>query len=277
MQQKRIVYTVPMLSLRCLAVGTILTGWFMAPALAATPGDYDYCAVVGLCGAGEGDCDGSQECQSGLLCVNDVGAKYGYDAVVDVCQPPERLAPGHYDYCVVEGPCGGGEGDCDSDSGCQSGLVCVNDVGAKYGFDAIVDVCQLPERLAPGHYDYCVVEGPCGAGEGDCDSNSGCQSGLVCVNDVGADYGFRSIVDVCEASPRDAVLGSNDYCVVAGPCGAGEGDCDSNSGCQTGLVCVNDVGANYGFRSIVDVCEVSSGWTLGGNDVPRPVHRLDRK
>jgi hypothetical protein len=106
-----------------------------------------------------------------------------------------------------------------------------------------------------GSNDYCKVAGPCGVGEGDCDNNQECQSGLVCVNNVGAKYGFRSIVDVCEAPVDHTALGGNDYCKVAGPCGVGEGDCDNNQECQSGLVCVNNVGANYGFRPIVDVCE----------------------
>lgn len=77
--------------------------------------------------------------------------------------------------------------------------------------------------LAPGHNEYCLKHGPCVAGLGDCDSNSECQSGLRCVDDVGARYGWRSIVDVCEApaSPDD-----NDYCHSSqhGPCSAGQGD-----------------------------------------------------
>jgi len=51
-----------------------------------TPGDHDYCTLYGPCSAGEGDCDGNAQCQSGLTCVNDVGANYGYDAIVDVCE-----------------------------------------------------------------------------------------------------------------------------------------------------------------------------------------------
>jgi len=54
--------------------------------VSGTPGDYDYCALYGPCAAGEGDCDGNAECQSGLTCVNDVGANYGYDSIVDVCE-----------------------------------------------------------------------------------------------------------------------------------------------------------------------------------------------
>ena len=54
--------------------------------------------------------------------------------------------------------------------------------------------------LTPGHADYCRDFGPCSAGQGDCDSDTECQSGLTCVNNVGANYGWRAIVDVCEAS-----------------------------------------------------------------------------
>ena len=38
--------------------------------------------------------------------------------------------------------------------------------------------------LSPGHNDYCQVMGPCSAGQGDCDSDSECQSELTCVEDV---------------------------------------------------------------------------------------------
>ena len=103
-------------------------------------------------------------------------------------------------YCTAAVPCRAGEGDCDADNECQSGLACVDNVGEKYGFAAPVDVCQ-PVQLALGHDDYCTMEGegPCGVGEGDCDSDKECESGLVCVEDVGADYGYRTIVAVCEA------------------------------------------------------------------------------
>jgi fibronectin type 3 domain-containing protein len=56
--------------------------------------------------------------------------------------PPLEL--GHSDYCKEYGPCEAGEGDCDTGQ-CQSGLVCAQNVGAKYGFEATVDVCESPE------------------------------------------------------------------------------------------------------------------------------------
>jgi hypothetical protein len=51
-----------------------------------------------------------------------------------------------------------------------------------------------------------------------------------------------------------------DYCSEYGPCKAGIGDCDKDSECAIGLYCAQDVGANYGWPSNVDVCEqVSCG------------------
>ena len=58
--------------------------------------------------------------------------------------------------------------------------------------------------LSPGQADYCQVMGPCSAGQGDCDSDSECQSELTCVEAVGAAYGFAADSNVCLAtSPGD--------------------------------------------------------------------------
>ena len=47
----------------------------------------------------------------------------------------------------------------------------------------------------------------------------------------------------------------DDYCADYGPCSEGVGDCDGDSQCESGLICAQDVGANYGWGSLVDVCE----------------------
>ena len=60
--------------------------------------------------------------------------------------------------------------------------------------------------LSAGHADYCQVMGPCSAGQGDCDGDSECQSGLACVDDVGASHGFAADVDVCEASTTGSLV-----------------------------------------------------------------------
>ena len=195
--------------------------------------DPDYCRDFGPCPAGKGDCDSNNECQSGLTCVNDVGARYGLPAHYDVC---EAGGPDP-NYCVYN-YCGPGDGDCDPGQ-CDEGT-CVNDVGARYGLPAHYDVCEAggPDP------DYCVYN-YCGLGDGDCDPGQ-CDEG-VCVNDVGARYGLPAHYDVCEAGGPDP-----NYCVY-NYCGPGDGDCDPGQ-CDEGI-CVNDVGARYGLPAHYDVCE----------------------
>ena len=105
------------------------------------PADPDYC-VSRICGEGQGDCDPGQ-CAAGLVCVNDVGAKYGLPAYYDVCEARTTTGGPDPDYCVGRA-CQAGEGDCDPGQ-CGPGLVCVNDVGAQYGLPAHYDVCEAPD------------------------------------------------------------------------------------------------------------------------------------
>jgi hypothetical protein len=52
--------------------------------------------------------------------------------------------------------------------------------------------------LARGSADYCRSgEYRCPSGQGDCDTNADCASGLTCAQNVGASYGFSSTTDVC--------------------------------------------------------------------------------
>jgi hypothetical protein len=64
---------------------------------------------------------------------------------------------------------------------------------------------------------------------------------------------------VIQAGPN---LGSDSFCDVQ-LCGVGEGDCDNNAQCESGLFCSNDAGANYGFQPAIDVCEVGLTVTKG--------------
>ena len=160
-------------------------------------------------------------------------------------QAQEWCVPPDPDYCVTRS-CGIGDGDCDPGQ-CDEG-VCVNDVGAQYGLPAYYDVCEAQQSGRPDP-DYCVTRS-CGVGEGDCDPGQ-CGAGLVCVNDVGAEYGLPADYDVCEA--QQSGRPDPDYCVTRS-CGVGEGDCDPGQ-CGAGLVCVNDVGAEYGLPAHYDVCE----------------------
>ncbi len=113
-------------------------------------------------------------------------------------------------YCAANacGPCLAGEGDCDSDSECASGLSCAHDVGSRYGLPPTADVCEASTGrddagcpLAPGDWQYCADPrcGPCLHGQGDCDSDNECASGLVCAFNAGARHGLPEKMDVCES------------------------------------------------------------------------------
>lgn len=107
---------------------------------------------------------------------------------------------------------------------------------------------QAQDWCVPPDPDYCVTR-VCQKGEGDCDPGQ-CAAGLICVNDVGAQYGLPAHYDVCEAGSSGGA--DPDYC-VNNYCGIGDGDCDPGQ-CDEGT-CVNDVGANYGLPGHYDVCE----------------------
>jgi hypothetical protein len=92
----------------------------------------------------------------------------------------------------------------------------------------------------------------CEDGQGDCDTDADCVTGTTCGYNVGLDWGFAEDVDVCEAP------GIPTTCSAAAPCGEGQGDCDLDSHCMSGLICVTDVGANYALPPMVDVCETAS-------------------
>ena len=112
----------------------------------------------------------------------------------------------------------------------------------------LVGVALARDWCVPPDPDYCVSR-VCGEGEGDCDPGQ-CGTGLVCVNDVGANYGLPDYYDVCEAA--GGAHPDPDYC-VNNTCGIGEGDCDPGQ-CDEGT-CVADVGENYGLPAHYDVCE----------------------
>ncbi|MFB3904967.1 MAG: hypothetical protein ACE15E_16065 [Acidobacteriota bacterium] len=230
-------------------------------------GEDGYCEKCGPCEKGEGDCDSDDECQDGLFCINNVGKQYGFDMTTDVCEPRDEtecseLRAGYdWDFCRLCGPCDEGEGDCDSDDECRTGLTCAEDVGEAYGQDEGLDICQLSDQCADllGDNDFCAACGPCGEGQGDCDGDSECSAGLVCVNNVGAGFGWDWQVDVCLPPGATGAAcpvppGHYDYCAICGPCKQGEGDCDNNAECDTGLQCADNLGSLYGFKSDADIC-----------------------
>jgi hypothetical protein len=131
---------------------------------------------------------------------------------------------GDADYCdSAANKCALGEGDCDSSSQCQAGLVCVPGNLAQRGASA-GDAC------APSH---------CGNRMKDADETS-----IDCGGTCGAD---------CAVS-CDEPNGDPSHCSTDCPCSAGEGDCDSAAECGAGLICGTSNGAAFGLGANVDVC-----------------------
>ena len=199
----------------------------------------DLCRDFGPCPAGNGDCDSNSECQAGLTCVADVGAKYGYPAYYDVCESGGPIPDP--DYCLYN-YCGIGDGDCEPGQ-CNEGY-CATDVGARYGLPAYYDVCESGGPIPDP--DYCLYN-YCGIGDGDCEPGQ-CNEGY-CATDVGARYGLPAYYDVCESG---GPIPDPDYCLY-NYCGIGDGDCEPGQ-CDEGY-CATDVGARYGLPAYYDVCE----------------------
>jgi RHS repeat-associated protein len=164
--------------------------------------------VVGACGGSErpGN-DGEVGASDAALAKGTQGAKVGDS---DFCDNAANL-------------CGLGEGDCDSNAQCQSGLVCVAGNLAKRGA-ASGDAC------APAH---------CGNGVNDADETS-----IDCGGSCGSDCTV-----VCDKSNGDSSKCSTDC-----RCTVGEGDCDSDAECSTGLICGIGNGAAFGLPVGTDVC-----------------------
>ncbi|WP_428267823.1 hypothetical protein [Haliangium sp.] len=225
-------------------------------------GDDDFCSVENQCGIGEADCDSSDECLDGLRCSFNVGADFGFDPDVDVCTCPAEDRLGTSTFCSALCPCSQGEGDCDSDAECESGLRCFSNVGAQFGLDEDVDVCA---DAINGHNDNCSTSNQCGEGEGGCDDDDECSAGLTCFNDTGADFGLDPSTDMCATCAPPSRLGKHDFCSEGCECDEGEGDCDSDAECAPGLTCFNNVGADFGYADPdLDVCAACPPPSLNG-------------
>lgn len=117
--------------------------------------------------------------------------------------------------------------------------------------------CPAMDITAP-NAAFCSATCPCDVGEGDCDNNSQCRPGLKCVQQ-GSSFGLPQAYDVCvPVEPAyDPDNRSSSFCSSASQCDVGEGDCDTNSDCKPGLVCIKGRGTDYGAPADWDFCDVS--------------------
>lgn len=228
----------------------------------------DYCNnPAALCTLGEGDCDYPYQCVAGLTCVANNGPKFLMPVGHDVCAPahcsngvldgnetaidcggscsspsfvcadacaPYRAAypNGDANRCTADCPCPSGEGDCDYSYHCQAGLACVTDNGPKFLMPVGHDVC------APAHCGNGVLDG----NETAVDCGGSCSSA-----------GF-SCLDACAAHRAAYPNGNSNHCTTSCPCPSGEGDCDTHSHCQAGLVCGSNNGDKFGAAAGDDYC-----------------------
>eukprot|EP00931_Biecheleriopsis_adriatica_P060751 TRINITY_DN36495_c0_g1_i1.p1 TRINITY_DN36495_c0_g1~~TRINITY_DN36495_c0_g1_i1.p1 ORF type:complete len:2641 (-),score=486.46 TRINITY_DN36495_c0_g1_i1:92-6985(-) len=210
----------------------------------------------------QGDCDTDDECYGHLKCFqSNVATPYvpncggTASSGADYCYDPNFA--GLKDYNQKGNPISNGvncEGDCDSDSECASGYKCFqrssteNAPGCTDKLPASgFDTCFDPNAPTSKTYQYLGGNLPlrkmiqC---EGDCDTDDDCEGSLVCFQRDGSEA-----IPGCEGSASS----STDFCVeqttkslddlgydgtpwpsILAEC---QGDCDTDSHCDSGLKC----------------------------------------
>ncbi len=137
------------------------------------------------------------------------------------CNSAPEPTEGDPNYCSTNHRCGEGEGDCDSDNECRSGLVCSWDEGTIFGYLDWVDVCKNIDFSQhdgkPGDPSFCSNQAKCGVGYGDCDNDSECNPGLRCVQDAGAKFGYPPNTNVCLLTENMVVVPKEDFSVDVEP------------------------------------------------------------
>jgi len=147
--------------------------------------DWNYCKLWKKCSEGEGDCDSDFECAPGLTCGDDNCRDFHHTAVegADCCYKTSGIgASDDWAYCTSINKCKEGQGDCDDDTDCSSGLTCGEDNCREFHINAEeqADCCYKPGIGASNDWTYCSSTNKCDEGQGDCDADSHCAAGLKC-------------------------------------------------------------------------------------------------
>ncbi len=108
-----------------------------------------------------------------------------YGATVDPAQGQPDVLVQHWplpvvriDGCTVATPCGSGEGDCDDDTECQSGLVCGLNRGAQFTLAPDDGVC-VPPHCVDGVQNSTETGKDCGGECGSCLCGNGVVDSLL--------------------------------------------------------------------------------------------------
>jgi len=240
----------------------------------------DSCCKEGICGVNEGDCDRHSDCKEGLICGENNCDGPSFQSTDDCCT--DQGCKGG-DSCCTDGICGVNEGDCDSDSDCQEGLVCGKDNCVGDTFDSTDDCCKED----PCYVDPCLNGGECF--DGDCICPDGfagdtCETAVVTSSNgdpcVFPWIGYEREHPACtteKSNPNKhydylwcattsnydedgkwgkcpGCVGDDSCCTSSNLCGINEGDCDDHSDCKEGLVCGENNCEGPSFQGGDDCC-----------------------
>lgn len=196
--------------------------------------DSNYCSPDCKCDLGEGDCDGTADCNihptlGQLTCA-------GHTIYFGGTKDTNACAPLHCANKKMDGD--ETQVDCGGSCGTNCPNACAN----------------LP---ANGTTLHCSTACRCPAGQGDCDANDlECVAGAYCAQNVGNSFGFASTVDVCLSNTcRNGVQDPDELGLDCGP------TCLPCSGGSTLALARGGSGTDHGLGVALDS---AAGITIAG-------------
>ena len=171
-----------------------------------TLGEDGYCSALNPCNHNEGDCDFDNHCDgSNSICIdNGCPSELGFPTGTDCCFDEIK-------YCSQI--LSGGNGTWTLQAPVNNPNEKVGNLTCKWFIDSLtnrhVTVTETGSETcgnAVSDPACCTITNPCTLGDGDCDSDSHCNSGFTCGTDNCGPF-FPSGFDCCELS--DEVVVSN--------------------------------------------------------------------
>jgi len=207
--------------------------------------DESYCSVYRKCTEGQGDCDKDDDCVAGLTCGSNNCRSFNPTAspTMDCCyDKPGIGASDDGSFCSPSKKCSVGQGDCDKDDDCAAGLTCGSNNCRSFNPTAAptMDCCyDKPGIGASDDHSYCSPSRKCSEGQGDCDKNEDCAAGLTCGwrNCQQFNGNAHSNYDCCYKKPGIGASDDWSHCTSSSKCWKGQGDCDNDGDCHSGLIC----------------------------------------
>ena len=197
----------------------------------------------------EGDCDSDDDCQSGLVCF-----QRDFNDIVPGCSGD--VSNNNYDYCIHPSDTASSQNQDDdtldtlapTKSSTMAPTTAPTPSTASPTAPIIVNTTSTELAIMGNNGDPSNVF-PLAVCQGDCDSDSDCEAGLVCFQRSGtetvpgctwASDSFDGL-DFC-IDPSNTIDQANlpSLEIVSGHSGSlgmCQGDCNSNSDCQSGLFC----------------------------------------